>query len=129
MKKAIALFFCLQILTGNTFAVEVARLPFLVQHFLEHAMSHHHDTDVDDFLVEHYTSSPHVADADDHSDADLPFKHCHDCCSQSGSVTASFLPESSVTIQVPCGESEIIFDSGFSCYSSYSCYIWQPPKI
>ncbi|TND07806.1 MAG: hypothetical protein FD123_2957 [Bacteroidetes bacterium] len=129
MKKAIAIFFCLQILTGNTFAMEVAKLPFLVQHYLEHEQNDHPGIGFGTFLLEHYVDDDHADEEQGHCDEKLPFKHCHDCCAHQSSVAIFTLPDSVIQIKSALSAAIPQFSFYQSFTSSYHNGIWQPPKI
>ncbi len=128
MKKAIALFFCLQILSGNAFAMELLKMPVMIQHYFEHESTEHPDLSFSDFIAEHYSDDHHEDEATGHCDEKMPFKHCNDCCTHSTSI-------SSFEVIEPVGS----FPAQFSEYSfqlmsetdipvSYLDCIWQPPK-
>ncbi len=129
MKKAIALFFCLQILSGNAFAMEFAKLPFMVQHYFEHERAEHPDLSFFDFISEHYSDQHHEDEATGHCDEKMPFKHCNDCCTHSSSITTFLMPDglsplhyeiSSLSYQVPVYSNAPV---------GYVGGIWQPPKV
>jgi hypothetical protein len=70
MKRAATIFF-LVLAAIQTPAIELFRLPFLVEHFIKHQ-----DKEGDsliDFLDEHYAKNHH--DADSREDEQLPFKN------------------------------------------------------
>ena len=129
LKKALAIFFCLQILSGNTFAMEIAKLPFLVQHYFEHEKGEHPDLGFGTYLWEHYIDDNHEDESKGHCDEKLPFKHCHDCCSHVVSGITCLIPENSIAISYPCIGKEVNFISQDNFRSYYSCCIWQPPKL
>ena len=128
MKKAIALFFCLQILSGNAFAGELMKLPAMIQHYFDHGREDHPDLTFTSFLWEHYMSD-HSDEAKSHCDEKLPFKHCSDCCTHTVSISSFEVPDA-----LTC------FGSAFSGYAysvmasinipaGYNGCIWQPPRI
>lgn len=129
MKKAIAIFFCVQLLSGNTFATEVMKLPFLVQHYFEHEKAEHPDLGFGDYLWEHYVKDNHGDEEKGHCDEKLPFKHCNDCCSHHTSIIVYTLPENSSPIVITHAEVNQHFMMNEQFISFYHCCIWQPPQI
>ena len=103
---------------------EVLRLPYLLQHFLEHR---HQNESVDfiSFLLSHYGGTTHKGDHDHHN---LPFDPAHRA--HSIHATAVNIPE--------------LFEAQFEIYSSilshqseeprpflytgFHLSIWQPPR-
>lgn len=129
MKKALAIFFCLQILSGNTFAMEVMKLPFLIQHYIEHETEEHPDLGFGTFLWEHYVEDDHEDEPKGHCDENLPFKHCNDCCSHVSAVITCLIPDNCIDINYPCTTKDVNFTGEINFHSFYHSCIWQPPKI
>lgn len=128
MKKVIAIVFCLQILSGNAFAMELTKLPSMVQHYFEHEKEEHPDLSFIDFLIEHYVHE-HSDELGGHCDEKIPFKHCNDCCTHSSSVAAFTLPELSSEIN-SLVYAQFNYPTAPTDFNSevYVC-IWQPPKV
>lgn len=128
MKKVIAIVFCLQILSGNAFAMEFAKLPAMFQHYFEHEQDEHPDLTFVDFLIEHYVDD-HSDELKGHCDEKIPFKHCDDCCTHSSSVVAFTLPELSSEIN-SLAYAQFNYPIALIDFNSevYGC-IWQPPKV
>jgi hypothetical protein len=129
MKKGLLIFFCLQILSGNTFAMEIMKIPGLVHHYFEHESKDHPDESFYAFLSEHYFYNDHNEDSDGHCDDKLPFKHCNDCGHHSTVISLFLIPQKiSFTVHEDQSEKE-----NFSFYkesiSIYNGHIWQPPKL
>lgn len=129
MKKAIALFFCLQFFSGSTFAMELLKLPLLFEHYFEHEREEHPGLGFGAFLLEHYGDEEHADEKQGHCDEKLPFKHCHDCCTHASQVIVYMLPDqtnfSMVTVTEKIQRTEIA--PGFSSGTLSS--IWQPPRL
>lgn len=128
MKKAIALFFCLHILSGNAFSMELFKLPTMFQHYLEHERHEHPDLTFTAFLAEHYLSS-HSDEADGHCDEKLPFKHCSDCCTHSSSVSSFVVPEAVTSCSGDYSEVAFRLSTETDIPVGYLDCIWQPPRI
>lgn len=129
MKKAVVIFLCLQLISGNMFAVELLKLPFLIEHYTEHVTAEHRGEAFADFMVEHYVDSVDTHDHDGHCHEHLPFKHCHDCCSSHAITILFILPETA-----PCVIDESSYQTAqviqpVSHHSVYHGFIWQPPKV
>lgn len=127
MKRILAIFLILQILSANTIAMEIMRLPFLVQHYLEHEKETNSGLSFTSFLSAHYLESAHAEK--DHCDEKLPFKHCHDCCSHQMAQATYIVPECELAINCPAPLSPVCNSVEQNFYSSYSGSIFQPPKI
>lgn len=128
MKKVIAIVFCLQILSGNAFALELTKLPSLVQHYFEHEREEHPDLTFADFLVEHYMHD-HSDELEGHCDEKLPFKHCHDCCTHSSSVSAFVMSDYQLTVKSEISEFEYHNLYYTNIPAGYLNCIWQPPRV
>jgi hypothetical protein len=120
---------CMQILSGNAFASEMAKLPFLIQHYFEHGQEEHPGLSFSDYLWEHYVAKSHDHKEKKHCDDKLPFKHCHDCCSHMAPLLILTLPEKSVMLPVLSFESTHVFEHTNNFISSHYDHIWQPPKL
>lgn len=127
MKKALAILLCLQVLSGNTFATEIMKLPLMIQHYFEHESHEHPNLGFATYLWEHYVED-HV-DEEGHCDEKIPFKHCHDCCSHHVASAPCVMPETSAHLFVSNISSEISFVNTVYFLSQYNGCIWQPPKI
>lgn len=128
MKKAIAIFFCLQILSGNTFPIELFKLPSLFHHYFEHERYEHPDLTFTAFLSEHYLGD-HADEAKGHCDEKLPFKHCNDCCTHNSSMSAFVVPDELISVSTEISEHEFIVSSYVTVRAGYLECIWQPPKV
>lgn len=135
VKKAVAVFLLFQILSNNSFAEELIKLPGLFTHFYHHTNEHKDTKDFVDFLHKHY-SDHHKKDkhAKNHSDEDndcnLPFKHCGDCCLNVHATVASFLPSALNTEFIPSQIQDNFFYTPNDRIESLElCSIWQPPKL
>lgn len=129
MKKVIVIFLCLQILSDNSFATELMKIPFLFQHYSSHSTQEHQGEGFGDYLWEHYVDSADAHDCQDHCEDDLPFKDCDDC-SHAVSVVLYVVPETNqIEVQLPSSYSTAQFGLENQFISVYDCCIWQPPKI
>jgi hypothetical protein len=114
---------------ATTELYQLLKLPFLVEHFMEHKEQNKEIT-LMDFLYLHYAHGD-VKDADYEEDMKLPFK------SHSNSVTTSIVDVVANTVLkivihpkpnfVPL-KVIIISEEAFFA-SSYHSNIWQPPKF
>ena len=135
LKKIIAIFLLLQIVTNNAFAEELVKMPRLVTHFYHHSHEHKDTKDFFDFLHKHY-SDHHENDkhsqkhSDEDNDCNLPFKHCNNCCLNIHISTIGFLPTFLNTeffsIQI---KNENFFPENDRIESFDFSSIWQPPKL
>ena len=128
MKKAIALFFCLQILSGNAFAMEFMKIPSMIQHYLEHEREDHPDLTFAAFLVEHYVSN-HSDESTGHCDEKLPFKHCNDCCTHTASFSSFVMPDGLISPGSEFSEHTYQLSTDADIPAGYLNGIWQPPRI
>jgi hypothetical protein len=135
LKKIVAIFLLLQIITNNAFAEELIRIPRLFTHYYHHSHEHKDVKDFYDFLHKHY-SDQHENDkhskshSDEDNDCQLPFKHCGGCCLNVHSSVIGFVP----TILSADYTFPQIKNTGFMAQddrieSLDICTIWQPPKI
>ncbi len=128
VKKVIVIFLCLQILSGNSFAAELMKVPFLIEHYSDHSAREHAGEDFGDYLWEHYVDTHDTHDHEGHCDENLPFKHCDDC-SHAISVVLYTLPENELPIHHIKLYPTVEFGFENQFISVYDCCIWQPPKI
>lgn len=129
MRKTLVIFFCLQILSGNAFGMELMKLPFLFQHYFEHEKHDHPDLSFSEYLQEHYLNESHEDEEKGHCDEDLPFNHCHDCCSHITTVISFLIPETIFPIAFPVKNNEDGISAIPQFLSNYHCPIWQPPQL
>lgn len=127
MKKIALIFLSLQLMSGNMFAEEIAKLPLLIHHYFEHQKSESASLRFSDFLVEHYFEDH--GKQEDGSHEKLPFKHCHDCCTHQATSAAFTLPESVISVSHAPGI--LIIPSLVSLPYTLHVHngIWQPPKV
>ena len=135
MKKAIAILLLLQIVSNNSFAEELIKLPRLFTHFYHHAYEHKDTKDFADFLHKHY-SDHHENDnhsknhKDEDNDCNLPFKHCGGCCLNIHSSTIGFLPTLLNADYPPIQiKNEDFYSENDRIESLELNSIWQPPKL
>lgn len=135
LKRIVAIFLLLQIVTNNAFAEELIKMPRLFTHYYHHSHDHKDTKDFFDFLHNHYANH-HDNDkhsknhSDEDNDCNLPFKHCGGCCLNVHSPAIGFVPN--------------ILNANYTCYQIKNtgfmpqddrienldiCTIWQPPKI
>ena len=113
---------------ATTELYQLLKLPFLVEHFVEHKKQNKHITLID-FLYLHYANG-NVKDADYEKDMKLPFKTYSNHVSLNiiGIVANSIMKEvfrlKSNFIQLKLN---ILSKESFFA-SSYHSNIWQPPK-
>lgn len=125
MKKVIAYILVFTIMGASIHIDELAKLPMLVSHYIEHKKQHPADTAFD-FLYKHYVLNQKAESAKDKSsDAQLPFKssqisHAHFSPFVSQNQEANLLIEAQQITYLPLEVSK-----AFSC----SIAIWQPPQL
>ena len=114
---------------ATTELYQLLKLPFLVEHFMEHKEKNK-DITLAEFLYLHYAQGD-VKDADYEEDMKLPFK------SHSNSVTSSIVDAVANTVlkivihpKPNFVQSKVIIISEEAFFaSSYHSNIWQPPKF
>lgn len=127
MKKFLAISFLTLYLFSSTELHQLLKLPFLVEHFIEHK-EQNKDITLWQFLCLHYAEK-NVMDADYEKDMKLPFKS-HDCC---GNSIVAYITEAIPVFlfkEKPVyheAKSFSIYEEAF-CISSFHSNIWQPPK-
>lgn len=109
--------------------MEIMKLPQLVKHYFDHEKEEHPGLSFGSFLWEHYVDGEHEDETKGHCDENLPFKHCHDCCTHVVSAIVCLVPITSNEIHYPVSGNEIRFNDEQQFCSFYNCCIWQPPKI
>ena len=135
LKKLIAIFLLLQIVSNNAFAEELIKFPRLFTHFYHHAYEHKDTKDFFDFLHKHY-SDHHQKDAhskkydDDDNDCNLPFKHCGSCCVNIHAPVLAFASSYlTADFNMTVLKSSRYINENDRIESNDLCSIWQPPKL
>ena len=125
MKKVLALFIALQLITNHEAFAEMVKLPFLFHHYSESA----DHTSIMDFLKTHYSENQH--EDSDHDHDKLPFKHSDDGCSNHPSPVISVVikSESAYSIKPLVTATQKIIFSNDRIPNSFISNIWQPPKL
>lgn len=126
MKRFVAIFLLLHLLSVNSFGVEVLRLPSLVHHFLEHEKEAG-NLSFAGYLVAHYIQGEHLET--DHSDENLPFKHNHDCCAHQSLVAIFLVPDENLKQLSLDPIAPVCISTEEHVTSSYCGSIFQPPRI
>lgn len=125
MKKVIAYLLVFTIMGASIHIDELAKLPMLFSHYIEHKKQHPTDTAFD-FLYKHYVLNQTAESAKDkNSDAKLPFKstqtfHSHFTPFVCENKKIELNIESAKTTYLPLEVSK-----AFNC----SIAIWQPPQL
>lgn len=135
LKRLIAIFLLLQIVSNNAFAEELVKMPTLFTHYYHHAQEHKDIHNFWDYLHKHYSDhhhqDAHLKDHDDDKDEDckLPFKHCGHCISVHAPAVG-FLP-SNLSADCVCFSwaSSDFINTDDRIESLDLCTIWQPPKL
>jgi hypothetical protein len=135
LKKIVAIFLLLQIVTNNAFAEELIKVPGLFTHYYHHSHEHKDTKGFFDFLHSHY-SDHHENDAhlekhsDEDNDCQLPFKHCGNCCLNIHSPAIGFIPSVLNTDYIYYQVKNTGFLIQNDRIESLDIKtIWQPPKI
>lgn len=135
LKKLIAIFLLLQVVSNNAFAEELIKLPSLFTHFYHHATEHKDIDGFFDFLHKHYSDhhqdDPHAGkhkDEDKH--CNLPFKHCHDGAVNAHAPAPGFVPAYLTTAYNFILIKSVNYTSeNDRILSNDLCSIWQPPRL
>lgn len=125
MKKLLALFIALQLITNHEAFAEVVKLPFLFCHYNETAAN----TSFIDFIKSHYADDHH--ENSDHEHGKLPFKHSHDGCSHHPSPIISVVIKTDDNYELKPAVFSVpkIVYSNDEIASLFINTIWQPPKL
>lgn len=135
VKKVIVIFLLLQIVSNNTFAEELIKIPGLITHYFHHSKEHGDPGSFFDFLHKHYCdnhSKDKHADGnhDEDKDCNLPFKHCGGCCLNLHSSILAFVPTCLTADYTFYQVKNNIFPIADDRIESLDvCTIWLPPKI
>jgi len=135
LKKLIAIFLLLQVLSNNAFAEAMLKMPKLVTHFYHHAREHKDTDNFMDYLQSHYSTNDNneghdKGHSDEDNDCNLPFKHCNNCCVNVhvpalGSTASYLITDCNLLQSVSCS----FISEDDRIQSQNLCSIWQPPKI
>lgn len=135
MRKVIAIFLLLQIVTNNSFAEELVKMPRLFTHYFHHAEEKRDVHDFLDFLQQHYSNQNHLASHVQHQDSEdddcnLPFKHCGNCCLSVHMPLMGFIPNNIHTNYnfVQINKAGFLIEND-RIESLTICTIWQPPRF
>jgi len=135
LKKIIAIFLLLQVISNNAFAEELVKLPGLFTHYYHHAQEHKDSPSFLWYLHTHY-SDHHQKDAhvqkhqDEDNDCNLPFKHCGNCCMNAHVPAVGFIaPYLSTEYTFVVLKSSSYIHENDRIESLDIGNIWQPPKI
>ena len=127
MNKLIALFFLNSYLFSLVQVTELLKIPFLVEHFLEH-QSGKPEMNLLEFLSIHYTHND-VKDTDYEKDMKLPFK------SQNQVNVFSDITFFQINLNFKSQNTFVLIDKkinffkyNFSFIAQFLSSIWQPPK-
>jgi hypothetical protein len=135
LKKLVAIFLLLQIITNNAFAEELVKIPKLFTHYHHHAHEHKDTKGFLDFLHKHYFI---VGQEDMHSknhndednDCQLPFKHCGGCSVNVHAPVTVFVPTYLSTVFTCFEIKKAAFAFENERIESLNIRtIWQPPKF
>ncbi|MEO6903545.1 MAG: hypothetical protein ABI315_10390 [Bacteroidia bacterium] len=125
MKKTIAIFFLAFYLLSTTQLAELLKMPFLVQHYIEHKQEKR-DLSFIAFLKIHYAHG-NTKDADYDKDMKLPFK----TISNTVYAYSFFTPLLELKLNKLIyfkDDKQLFSDYTFTSSSSFLSSIWQPPK-
>ncbi len=125
MKKILALFIVIQLMTNHEAFAEMAKLPFLFCHYNSTAS----DTSIIDFIKTHYTDDHH--ENSDHDHGKLPFKHSSDGCSHHPSPVISVVikAEGNYSLKPAVVSIPMVAHSNDELSCLFISSIWQPPKL
>jgi hypothetical protein len=134
LRRVIVIFLLLQIISNNSFAEELIKLPGLFHHYNHHKISHNENLTFVNFLKNHYstkhTETHNSMHDEDDNDCNLPFKHCNDCClnihTPTFGLTSNYIAATCNYIIIQ-SKSFININENIACTDL--CSIWQPPKL
>ena len=114
---------------ATTELYQLLKLPFLVEHFMEHK-EQNKDITLLDFLSLHYANGD-VKDADYEEDMKLPFKsHSNTITTNIVDAMASTVLKITIHPKPNFVELKVIIIAKEAIFaSSYHSNIWQPPKF
>lgn len=127
MKKTFTIVIIIIYLFSYTEARELLKLPFLIEHFLEHKTKDN-SMSLAGFMHNHYLHL-HDHDGDSEKDNNLPFKSHNNCASI---FSSTFYPLQHQIFQFKEHVTDLTASNTNTLnfkYSSFSSSIWQPPKI
>ncbi len=127
MRKVIATFFLFAIVMSSTIGLELAKLPVLLHHYVEHSQSEHSLSFID-YLAEHYVSNINHPDGKHQDHERLPFKSADHCCAHTMSFVSAQSPQVIVPEANQLSTQKIIFQHN-SYVGAFLDGIWQPPRF
>lgn len=131
----IVIFILLQIVSNNSFAEGLIKIPGLITHYFHHTTQHGEKGNFFEYLSEHYIGQ-HQKDShagnkhEEDKDCNLPFKHCGGCCLNVHTSFIGFVPsylEADYIFYHIEQKNYPVADDRIE--SLDVCTIWQPPKI
>lgn len=124
MKKVLAILLITSIIGGSLHFDELAKIPYLKQHYCQHKMQNPADG-VFDFMYKHYIlNQKPESEKDKKEDSQLPFKSFQNYFSHFAPFTLE--QRSLLLISATVNELEISFTE--LTIASFLFNIWQPPK-
>jgi len=135
LRKVVAIFLLLQIVSNNAFAEGLIKMPRLVSHYIHDLREHSNTGSFYNFLQKHYTDQTrkdiHAGKQhEEDNDCGMPFKDCGNCCISLHNLIAGFvsfyLDIDIVAFQFKKSSYPLLDDRIESLDLSS---IWQPPKI
>jgi hypothetical protein len=127
MKRVLAIIAFSIYLFGTTEISQLLKLPFLVNHYLEHANQNKSTLSFIQYLQLHYNNHTQSHE-DHHKESQLPFKSVDDCC-MAGHIS---IPASEINLQSPSYE---IITANYTSYKACDYIqittgdIFQPPRL
>ena len=124
MKFFWAIIISLQIISGNTFVEDIARIPFLIEHYHHHTKTETPNISFLDFIAMHY-SNEHADNDTNHQS--LPLKHTNDVGHVH--ITAAFtVPEFSANFSISVVDINVLLHYAQFIPNHQLESIFQPPK-
>lgn len=125
MKKVLAIFIILQLLTNHEAFAELIKVPFLFHHYNE---SEENESFIH-FLKDHYASDSH--EKSDHEHGKLPFKHSDDGCAHHPlpNISPVTKTDDNYALNLTVFNKSKYRIMNDTIYCSYIGAIWQPPKL
>ncbi len=112
-------------MTNQEAFAELAKLPFLFQHYSETAANENFIS----FIKEHYFENERQND--DHEHGKLPFRHSEDGCTHHPfpSALKELKSENQMKLQTEISGTSTYTVTDEKNFPAYHGHIWQPPKL
>ena len=128
MKKILGILLSLQLLLGNTFISELAKIPALIHHYQEHLKESNNTLNFITFLEMHYNDVEHQQkDASRHGS--LPLKTHAPAHAETFTFNIENTPSVSTPILQDIENKELIIEDNPFYDSKIRFSVFQPPRV